>query len=206
MAFITDCDRQRIRAAIEAAERRTRGEFVTVVARESDDYLYIPVLWAALISLAIPGLAQLSLVPWLVTYTYSIQIVTFVLVAVLFRLPAIKHRLIPEYVRRQRAHRIAVEQFFLQNLHGTEERTGVLLFVSVGEHYVEILADKGINDRVEAGTWDSLVADFVEEVKRGRIADGFVRTIEGCGDLLETHFPAGEGDRNELPDHLIELP
>lgn len=205
MAFITDQDRQRIRAAIEAAERKTRGEFVTVIARESDDYLYIPVLWAALISLTLPGLAQLTVHPWLVAHTYSIQIVTFVLIAVLFRLPAIKHRLIPKSVQRQRAHRVALEQFFLQNLHGTQERTGVLLFVSVGEHYVEIVADKGINDRVEAGTWDALLGDFVGEVKRGRVAEGFVRTIEACGELLETHFPVEEVDRNELPDHLIEL-
>jgi putative membrane protein len=206
MAFVTDEHRQRIRAAIEAAELRTRGEFVTVIARESDDYLYIPILWAALISLAIPGLAQLSLVPWLVTHTYSIQVVAFVLIAVLFRLPAIKHRLIPKYVQRQRAHQIALEQFFLQNLHGTAERTGVLLFVSVAEHYVEIIADKGINERVGAGAWDALVAQFVTHVKQGRVAEGFVRTIEACGDLLEAHFPAGEGDRNELPDRLIELP
>jgi len=205
MAFITDDDRQRIRAAIEAAELRTRGEFVTVIARESDDYLYIPILWAALISLAIPGLAQLSLVPWLVAHTYSIQVVAFVLIAVLFRLPAIKHRLIPTYVQRQRAHQIALEQFFLQNLHGTEERTGVLLFVSVGEHYVEIIADKGINDRVEPGAWDAVVQGFVADVRRGRVADGFVESIERCGRLLETHFPIGVGDRNELPDHLIEL-
>ena len=205
MAFLTDNDRQRIRAAIEAAELKTRGEFVTVVARESDEYLYIPILWAALISLAIPGLAQLSLVPWLVAHTYSIQVVAFVLIAVLFRLPVIKHRLIPKNVQRQRAHQIALEQFFLQNLHGTEERTGVLLFVSVGEHYVEIIADKGINDRVESGAWDAVVQVFVADVRRGRVADGFVEAIESCGRLLETHFPIGEGDRNELPDHLIEL-
>jgi putative membrane protein len=205
MSFISEHDRQRIRAAIEAAERKSRGEFVTVIARESDDYLYIPILWAALFALLIPGLAQLSLLPWLIAHTYSIQAVTFVLIAVLFRMPAIKHRLIPKSVQRRRAHHVALEQFLLQNLHGTGERTGVLLFVSVGEHYVEIIADKGINDRVEAGTWDALVADFVAQVRQGRIADGFVSTIERCGDLLQTHFPAGEGDRNELPDHLIEI-
>lgn len=205
MAFITDQDRQRIRAAIAAAEGKTRGEFVTVIAREADDYLYIPILWAALMALLIPGIAQLSLLPWLIAHTYSIQAVAFVLIAVLFRLPAIKHRLIPKGVQRQRAHHVALEQFLLHNLHGTEERTGVLLFVSVGEHYVEIIADKGINDRVEAGAWDALVAEFVAQVRQGRIADGFVQTIEACGDLLETHFPVGEGDRNELPDHLIEI-
>ena len=205
MAFPGDQDRQRIRAAIEAAERRTRGEFVTVIAREADDYLYIPVLWAALIALLVPALEPLIHQPWLTEHVYIAQLVSFVLIAVLFRLPVIKHRLIPRSVEHQRAHRIALEQFLLRNLHDTEERTGVLLFVSVAEHYVEIIADKGINARVEARTWDALVQAFVAEVRAGRVTEGFVRTIEACGDLLETHFPAREGDRNELPDHLIEL-
>lgn len=205
MAFLSDQDRQRIRAAIEAAERRTRGEFVTVIAREADDYLYIPILWAALIALLIPALDQFVNQPWLGGHIYTTQVVSFVLIAVLFRLPAIKHRLIPKGVQQQRAHRIALEQFLLQNLHGTEERTGVLLFVSTAEHYVEIIADKGINECVEPGAWAALVQDFVAQVRKGQVADGFVRTIEACGELLETHFPAREGDRNELPDHLVEL-
>jgi putative membrane protein len=205
MAFLNDADRRRIRAAIEAAERRTRGEFVTVIAREADEYRYIPLLWAALIALLIPALVRLGGQPWLVANGYAIQIAGFVLLAVLFRLPAIKHRLIPSAVQQRRAHRIALEQFMLQNLTETEERTGVLLFVSIAEHYVEIIADKGINNRVDAGTWEALVRDFVACVREGRVADGFVHTIEACGDLLEVHFPPGEGGRNELPDHLIEL-
>jgi putative membrane protein len=205
MAFLGDRDRQRIRAAIEAAERRTRGEFVTVIAREADEYRYIPLLWAALIALLIPVFVRLGGQPWLVANGYAIQIAGFILLALLFRLPAIKHRLIPNAVQQRRAHRIALEQFLLQNLTETEERTGVLLFVSIAEHYVEIIADKGINNRVDAGTWEALVRDFVACVREGRIAEGFVRTIEACGDLLEAHFPARDGGRNELPDHLIEL-
>ena len=205
MAFVNEQDRVRIRAAIEAAESKTRGEFVTVIAREADDYLYIPILWAALIALLIPGIEQFVQQPWLTAHTYTTQIVSFVAIALLFRLPAIKHRLIPKQVQHQRAHRIALEQFLLQNLHATEERTGVLLFVSVAEHYVEILADKGINDRVEPETWNAMVQDFVAQVRAGQVTEGFVRTIEACGDLLQTHFPWREGDRNELPNHLIEL-
>jgi putative membrane protein len=109
-------------------------------------------------------------------------------------------------VQHQRAHFVALEQFLLQNLHATQEGTGVLLFVSVAEHYVEIIADKGINDRAAPGSWDSLVSDFVAQVRRGRVADGFVQAIEGCGDLLEAHFPATGCDRNELPNNLIEIP
>lgn len=206
MSFLNDPDRQRIRSAIEAAERRTRGEFVTVIAREADDYLYIPLLWAALIALLVPAVTPFIQLPWVAAHSYIVQIVAFVLIAVLFRWPVIKHRLIPKTVQRQRAHRIALEQFLLQNLHGTQERTGVLLFVSTAEHYVEIIADKGINDRVAPGTWDALVEDFVAHVKQGKVAEGFVSTIEACGDVLEAHFPAGASDRNELPDRLVELP
>jgi putative membrane protein len=205
MAFLGEQDRQWVRAAIEAAERRTRGEFITVIAREADDYLYIPLLWAALVALLVPVLLSFVDLPWLHAHGYALQIVSFVVIALLVRVPVIKHRLIPTAVQRQRAHAVALEQFLLQNLHATEERTGVLLFVSVAEHYVEIIADKGINDKVSSDTWDELVKAFVALVRQGRVGDGFVNTIASCGDLLEQHFPAREGDRNELPNHLIEL-
>ena len=68
----------------------------------------------------------------------------------------------------------------------------MLLFVSVAEHYVEIIADKGINDVVPTGTWEHVVAEFVEKVKSGRIADGFVGAVEACGEPLVQHFPVGE--------------
>ncbi len=55
MAFMNNSDKQRISAAIEAIERQTSGELVTVITRCSDDYRYIPYLWAALLALLVPG-------------------------------------------------------------------------------------------------------------------------------------------------------
>lgn len=205
MSFLSDADRARVRGAIEAAERKTRGEFVTVIAGKADGYLYIPLLWAALLALLVPAVTQLFPGTWFALHDYITQIVVFVVVAVLFRWPPLKHRLIPKSVQHRRAHHLALEQFLLQNLHATRERTGVLLFVSVAEHYVEIIADKGINDCVDKDAWQRLIDDFLAQVKRGAVADGFVTTIEACGELLARHFPAGEGDRNELPNHLVEL-
>ena len=70
---------------------------------------------------------------------------------------------------------------------------------------MEIIADKGINDAVPDGAWETVVTDFVGQVKAGRVADGFVSAVEACGDHLIRHFPVQAEDRNELPDHLIEL-
>lgn len=205
MGFLTDLDKQAIKEAISNAERKTRGELVTVIAREADDYLYIPVLWAALLALLVPAFVSFLERPDWQAHTYSIQIVSFILLAVLFRHPVIKMRLIPSWIKQQRAHRVALEQFLLQNLHATEERTGILLFVSVSEHYVEILADKGINDVVDADAWDNIVKAFVVQVKKKQIADGFVQAITSCGELLEEHFPAHIINNNELPNKLIEI-
>ncbi len=205
MAFLDEADKTRVAAAIKAAESRTSGEIVTVIARSSDDYVYIPLLWASLAALLVP----LPFVFWDFSFglleVYEIQLATFAVVGLAFRWSPVKMRLIPKTVKRRRAARLAREQFLEQGLHHTEGRTGVLLFVSVAEHYVEILADSGINDRVTPGAWDRVVADFVGAVKQGRVADGFVAAVGACGTLLAEHFPKPPGNENELPNHLIEI-
>ncbi len=205
MVFLSDNDKRRIIESIRQVEAKSRGEIVTVVAREADDYYYIPTLWAALSALFLPALVIAGGLHQTLLGSYGAQMVVFLLALVLFRIPAIKYRVIPKAVKRRRAARMAREQFLLQNLHHTEGRTGVLLFVAVAEHYIEVIADRGINAAVPAGTWDWVVADFLARVKAGEVADGFVRSIESIGNHLIEHFPIGEESRNELPDHLIEL-
>jgi len=205
MTFLNDSDKKRIAGAIREAEAGTGGELVTVIARASDDYLYIPLLWAALIALLLPGL--LMLLPLEIDYgtIYEIQVIGFFALALLFRWPPLMMRLIPKAVKHRRASRVAHQQFFEQNLHHTRERTGVMLFVSVAEHYVEIIADKGINDVVEEGIWDEVIAEFVQHVKARQVAEGFLAAVAACGKILAKHFPATHENPDELPNHLIEI-
>jgi putative membrane protein len=90
-------------------------------------------------------------------------------------------------------------------LHLTQARTGVLISVSVAEHYVEIIADEGSNALVPPGTWDKAVADFVERVRAGRTTEGFLVIIEMVGTRLAEHFPRPANDRDELPNRLVEI-
>ncbi|MCG6873104.1 MAG: TPM domain-containing protein [Gammaproteobacteria bacterium] len=217
MAFLDAQDRERLRAAIEAAERRTSGELVTVIARASDRYRYIPLLWAAVISLSLPGLVGYG--TWLAEYLagdwppaspdfsglYVWQLASFALLVALFQWPALKMRLIPRHICRQRAARLAREQFLVQGIGSTRDRTGVLIFVSVAEHYVEIIADQGIYTRVDPQAWSDIVDELVRQVRAGRVGEGFVAAVESCGIFLATHFPRPADDRDELPNHLIEL-
>lgn len=205
MRFLNDTDKVLLRAAIRAAEAGTHGEIVTVVARASGDYFYYPTLWAALAAMVSPtlllglpfDLAALGIV--------EMQLALFVILVLLLRLPALKMLFVPRAVQRLHAARRAREQFFAQNLHATRGRTGVLLFVSVAERYVEILADSGIHERVPEGTWDTLVRAFTARVRAGQVGAGFIETVTAIGSQLAAHFPAEDTNPNELPDRLVEL-
>lgn len=204
MALISEADRERITEAIGAAERKTSGEIVAVIAAESASYLSVPFLFAAVAALAVPW--PFIYLTWIsVQSIYALQLLVFVavLAAVLPR-PS-RFRLVPRSILTQRAHRRAVEQFLAQNLHTTAGRTGVLIFVSVAERYVEILADAAINAKVPKATWQAIVDKLTAAIGEGRPGEGFIVAIESIGALLAEHFPAGPADKAELPNHLIVL-
>ncbi|MDH5182160.1 MAG: TPM domain-containing protein [Gammaproteobacteria bacterium] len=205
MALLTEQEKQRIAEAVSEVEKHTSGELVTVIARRADNYLYIPLLAAAMLALAAPAVVNLIGNSWALSYNYLIQIAVFLVFGVLFRLPPLTMMLVPPAVKQQRAHRLAMEQFFARNLHHTAERTGILLFVSLAEHYVEIIADKGINDKVTPDIWQGVVDNFIRDVKSARPADGFMHAVKACGELLQAHFPATGENHNELADHLVEI-
>jgi putative membrane protein len=205
MAFLTDHDRQKIASAIAETERTTSGELVAVVAQAASDYRYVTLLGPALTALLLPTIL-LTIEPAMSAWTlYLVQAATFIVLALLAHLPAVRMALVPETMKRRRASRLAREQFFEQRLHLTQGRTGVLIFVSVAEHYVEIIADEGINALVQPSTWDQAVADFVERVRAGRIAEGFLAVVEAVGTRLREHFPRAADDRDELPNRLVEI-
>jgi len=99
----------------------------------------------------------------------------------------------------------ALEQFGLQGVWDTEGNNGVLIYVLLAEQRVEIIADRGIAARVEQSEWDAVCRRVESEYRAGRFREGSIAAVTGVGELLERHFPAAAGDRNEQPDRPILL-
>ena len=205
MAFLSAEEKQKISAAIRNVEAGTQGELLCVITSASNDYRYLPLFWSVLVTLLVPAVIWMSGVWWNAWEIYFAQIAVFLVVMTAFQWGPVKMRLIPKHAQIMHAARRAREQFYAQGLHRTRERTGVLLFVSVAEHFVEILADEGIHTKVAPGTWDSIVAAFVDNVRQQRTAQGFLQAIEACGTILQEHFPARVDNPDELPNRLIEV-
>lgn len=198
---ITAQDRERISNAIRAAEAKTSGEIVCVLAQNSSDVTAWPIFIAAVAALALPWLL-VEFTAMTVQRILSLQIVLFFVLMALLCLPRVRVALMPRAARRAVAHRVAMDQFLARGIARKKDRCGILIFVSLAERYARIIADEGISARVPQSTWQGAVDALVAHMRSGDIADGFVAAINVCGNELATHFPRTEASRHELPDRV----
>jgi putative membrane protein len=201
---LTAAERARIGQAIEAAEAETAGEIYVVVARRADDYHLVPVFWAALLALLIPWplhfFTDLSTTTILV-----IQGVSFIVSASILAHPRLRLMIVPASIACDTTRKLAHTQFFAHGLHLTSERTGVLIFVALAEHCVEVVADDLIDAKVDQTAWKALTDEIVTAARQNRLADGLVNAIGRAGRLLAQHFPRKPDDKNELADRVVEI-
>lgn len=204
MALLTEAQLDAVANAVTEVEKQTDAELVTVLAKRADHYYYIPTMWAAVIALLIP--LVLNFTPlWLEGHDMLlIQWIAFIVLAVVMRFEPIMMRLVPKRVRYWRAANLARRMFLENNLHHTDDEMGLLIFVAEAEHYVEIIADRGISKHVADDQWQAIIDNFTTKVKQNQTQEGFIECINACGELLKQHVPF-TGEKNELPNHLIVL-
>ncbi len=200
---LTAQDVERIAQTIRRAEETTSGEIVCVLARRSSDYAYVPPLWGAFAALASPW--PLLLFTDLSTREiFSAQIAIFVVATLFVSWGPVRFFLTPRAVKRARAAREAIEQFFSRGVAATKGRTGVLIFVSCAERYARIVADDAIGAKIANEEWRNALDALLADMRQERVADGFVAAIEECARLLAKHAPPGaSGD--ELPDKIYVI-
>jgi putative membrane protein len=198
-------EHRRVAQAIGAAETTTSGEIFVVVARQSGDYRLQPFLWAALAAL-IGGFVAAAISPRIAAGSLALgQAAVFALLTALASIPTWRVRLVPRAARDARCAAHARSQFLAHNLHATESRTGVLIFVSLAERYAEIVADTQIDARVPENFWQATVDALTAEIGAGRLAEGLVAAATASGEQLAAHFPRRADDRNELADKVVEI-
>ncbi len=200
----TEEDGRAVHDAVAAAEKRTVGEILPVVVERSDPHPGAD--WLAALCFLLVGSGLLAgWLPWdHPTLLLLSQLVMGALGFVLARLlPDFKRLFIFEDRASAVAEEQAFQEFYANGLHKTEAATGVLLFVSLLEHRVIILADEGINAKVDDDFWAGTDDAILDGIRTGSLRDGLVAAIHHVGERLSISFPWQEGDRNEIPDRVI---
>jgi putative membrane protein len=198
-------EKELIESAVKAAESGTSGEIVPVVVGASGDYSRVAN------RLGFGGfLAASALAAWVhlkfpfldLPYLFGLQLVGASVGWGIGRLPVVVRLLMGEKKLAAEVHEAVFAAFTRNGLHHTEEETGILVFVSLLEHRVEILADRGINAKIGEDFWKIEVQKIVLGIREGRAAETLAAVIREMGERLREHFPRSAEDRNELGDEL----
>jgi putative membrane protein len=162
--FLTREEQERINEATRLAESRTSGEIVPMVVSASHDYPLASVVGAAIFALP-PALLLTPYIAaplWLGHQDMWIFLALFCLFALpahalIGRIPALKRLFLTSSQVDEEVREAAITAFFAEKLYKTREENGILIFISVFEHRVWVLADSGINSRINPGQWQEVV-------------------------------------------------
>ncbi|UNK78916.1 hypothetical protein MNQ96_15430 [Sphingopyxis granuli] len=224
VSHVSAADHDLVTAAVAAAEARTSGEIVTVIAAQSNDYDDVALVWASLI--AFLAMSVIALFPdfyqglydrltggwghgltanqWL-GIVIAVGVLKWIAMWLILLWRPLRLWLTPRAILAGRVRARAIDLFKVGAEAKTLGRTGVLLYLSLREHRADIVADEAIASKVPAEVWGDAMAALIERVRAGQPGEGMAEAIAHMGVILAEHFPRGSENPNELPDRLIEL-
>ena len=99
----------------------------------------------------------------------------------------------------------AIAMFGKLGVWDTEQNNGVLIYLLLAEHAIEVVADRGLSRHVDAAQWQDIVGHMSEAFRAGRYEQGLKGAVDEVTTLLVRHFPASPGaaNANELPDRPV---
>jgi putative membrane protein len=203
-------DKDKIKEAVASLEEATSGELVLYYARKSDNYPGSGWKFAGIIggssAFIIGLLSYLWMLPaWLTPMVISILILSLMIVAYFLAVfvPDLRISLSSGHIVAQRVLTKARDVFLEEEVFKTNDRIGILVYISELEQKVVVLGDSGINSKISKEDWTHIVDTIVLGIKHKQIAQGIVNAVSICQDLLLKHgFTNIEKAENELSDDI----
>lgn len=103
------------------------------------------------------------------------------------------------------ARKRALDVFAQLRVWDTEDNNGILIYVLLADHAVEIVVDRGITVHCGSAIWQRIAETIEREFAQGRFETGALRGITAIAEALTKHFPATEANPNQLRDDVILL-
>jgi len=230
-AGITEADAEKIGKAIEKAEQTTSGEIAAAIIPQSHSYDFwelffalscSAVLFAVFVFLSDKIAHTVSFFFWgelpvrvMPLLTGALVFLSCALIFFFANISALDRLIVPSFYRNEAVFRRAMRLFTESGIYDTKEHTGILIFISLLERRVCIIADRGICSKIEQPVWDTLAAALSEGFGKKNVrpagsecsasAEALIQTVNECGALLAKHFPAHNENPDELSNELIVL-
>lgn len=202
--FLNAEERLAIEKKVREAEEATSGEIVVMAVGQSSSYPSAIIASSGALAL-LTAIAVVLLLRgenmWLFLALFALFFMIFS--EVVRRTPVLRRPFVSRREIAEEVEEAAIRAFYHRKVHETRDHTGILIYISLFEHTVRVLADSGINARVEQHTWKGVVDTIIEGIRDGRQGESICSAVEQCGRLLSDHFPRRHDDHNELGDAMI---
>jgi putative membrane protein len=209
-AHLKDDEIKAIEKQIEEIELKTQAEIVPVIVQSSSRYAQAQVTLILLFAMLFLILWEV-LVPHLY-WDYMLRAAGLLLAglfiifwgaAFLVRDGRVRRLLTLRAEELEQCWKRARIEFYENRLHHTNDSMGVLIYISILEHVVIVLADKKIADKLPPQTWQTAVDQVVLGIKSKKMASGIQKGLDACSHLLIENFPASVNNTNELSNKVV---
>ena len=200
--FLNESTKQALKQAVQSIESQSSAEVVITVRRSSGDYLHAPALVAACV--ATGSLAFLLFSPYAFSL-WSILIDPPLVAAISYycclQIPVIGRWLTRSKTLTQHVQKAGRATFFEKGVRHTRDRIGILVYISLVERRIEVIADSGVEKKVPLSAWQNAI-EAIQDSMRQENGALVAQRITHLGPILANILPRMEDDENELPDEV----
>ena len=198
-----------IEKEIASVERITSGEIVPVITNISSKYrsseLIASILFSYLFAFVVYEINGFLF------WNNKINVFGFIIISfvgvllglLMFKSDLLRRLILSKKVMDQKVHDSAFSAFYKYGVNKTKNKTGILIYISLFEKRVVVVADEGINSKVKQTDWNSVVDIIIKGIKAKKAKQGIIDGVESCRSLLKEHFPVLADDVNELNNSII---
>lgn len=208
--FLTKAEQDQVTAVVREVELTTSGEIVPMIVSRSHDYPMAAALAAVAVGLPLCLLLTMLVGAsfWLGQENLWVFLALFTvcyppLYVLANRSDGVKRLFLNRRLADAEVREAALAAFYGEGLYRTRQENGILLYISVVEQKVWILADAGINSRIEPRVWEEVVTELTAGIKSGRRCEAICQAVRRVGSILQSHFPYKKSDQDELHNLIV---
>lgn len=202
--FLTVEERFAVEARVKAAEKVTSGEIVVMVVPSSHHYHAASLVGSTAGSMILAILSAWmygSQSMWVFLAFFGVFFI--LLNEIIKRNDLFKRFFVKRQEMAEEVEEGAVRSFYHSKVNETAQHTGILLYISIFEHRVRVLADTGISGKIEQHRWQEVADMIIGGIRTGRQSEAICKAVDRCAAMLQEHFPRRQDDSNELGDVVI---
>jgi len=214
---LSDADKKAVSDTIAQSESKTSGEIAVALTKESYDYAIYETVFAIMggflyFVIMTFFVSEIELMLQSMFWNYSVNYLvlfygfsTFIIIALLYflaNISAIDRLIVPPKILRKKVSERALRHFMESGVYNTRDRTGILIFISLLEKRVELIADSGIAAKISQEKWNNIIEIIISGIKKGELTLNLNNAIRECGALLQEFFPIKKDDTNELSNEI----